>query len=75
MGDRSGIVSDFVVVGAGLAGLETALALCAAGADVTVFEGRDRVGGPGGNPHGPGFSSRKDEHHDLPCRLCHGVGS
>jgi hypothetical protein len=32
------------------------------------------VGGPGGNPHGPGFNSRKDEHHDLPCRLCHGVG-
>jgi monoamine oxidase len=45
MGDKSDIVSDFVVVGAGLAGLKTALALCAAGADVTVFEARDRVGG------------------------------
>lgn len=45
MGGRPDVVSDFVVVGAGLAGLETALALSAAGANVSVFEARDRVGG------------------------------
>jgi monoamine oxidase len=37
--------SDFAVVGAGLAGLGTALGLSAAGADVTVFEARERAGG------------------------------
>src|SRR5258707_3234751 len=42
-----GSESDFAVVGAGLAGLRTALRLTAAGARVTVFEARERVGGPG----------------------------
>ena len=37
--------ADFAVVGAGLAGLRTAADLAAAGASVTVFEARDRVGG------------------------------
>jgi monoamine oxidase len=36
---------DFAVVGAGLAGLRTAVGLSAAGATVTVFEARERVGG------------------------------
>jgi monoamine oxidase len=36
---------DFVVIGAGLAGLATAVALKASGASVAVFEARDRVGG------------------------------
>jgi hypothetical protein len=48
---------------------------CHGGAGEQLCVGCHRVGGPGGNPHGPGFSSRKDEHHDLPCRSCHGVGS
>lgn len=47
---------------------------CHGGAGEQLCVGCHRVGGPGGNPHGPGFNSRKNEHHDLPCRLCHGVG-
>jgi monoamine oxidase len=45
MSGKPASVFDYVVVGAGLAGLEAALALSAAGADVIVFEARDRVGG------------------------------
>lgn len=37
--------ADFAVVGAGLAGLRCGIDLAAAGASVTVFEARDRVGG------------------------------
>ena len=37
--------ADFAVVGAGLAGLRTAVILSASGATVTVFEARERVGG------------------------------
>jgi monoamine oxidase len=37
--------ADFVVIGAGLAGLRTAASLSASGASVTVFEARERVGG------------------------------
>ncbi len=37
--------ADFAVVGAGLAGLRTAVSLVASGATVAVFEARDRVGG------------------------------
>jgi monoamine oxidase len=37
--------ADFAVVGAGLAGLRTAVSLSASGATVTVFEARERVGG------------------------------
>jgi len=52
----------------------TSCAACHGGAGEALCVGCHRVGGPGGNPHGPGFSSRKDAHHDLPCRECHGVG-
>jgi monoamine oxidase len=43
--EKLDIQADFAVVGAGLSGLRTATELCAAGASVTVFEARDRVGG------------------------------
>ncbi len=51
---------DFAVIGAGLAGIRTAVGLSAAGVSVTVFEARDRVGGrvfsapqPEGSKAGP----------------------
>ena len=61
-----------VVVGAGLAGLTTALDLVDAGWDVTVFEARDRVGGrvkthyfePGLHAE-LGGESIDDNHHDM----------
>ena len=37
--------ADIAIVGAGLAGLRTAVDLAAAGKTVTLFEARDRVGG------------------------------
>ncbi len=46
---------------------------CHGGAGEQLCVGCHRVGGPGGNPHGPGFASSRDERRDLPCRLCHGV--
>jgi hypothetical protein len=52
----------------------TSCAGCHGGAGEQLCIGCHRVGGPGGNPHGPGFASARDEHRDLPCRLCHGVG-
>jgi monoamine oxidase len=45
VGGKLGSLADFAVVGAGLAGLRVAVDLSAAGAAVTVFEARDRVGG------------------------------
>jgi monoamine oxidase len=56
MSGEPGRQADFAVVGAGLAGLRTAVSLSASGASVTVFEARERVGGrvlsaPGGADH------------------------
>jgi predicted CXXCH cytochrome family protein len=51
-----------------------ACAGCHGGAGEQLCVGCHRVGGPGGNPHGPGFNSTKDKRRDVPCRLCHGVG-
>jgi len=51
-----------------------ACAGCHGGAGEQLCVGCHRVGGPGGNPHGPGFRSDRSLTHDLPCRLCHGVG-
>jgi hypothetical protein len=48
-------------------------ASCHGGAGESLCVGCHRVGGPGGNPHPPGFSSRKPR-SDLPCRLCHTEG-
>jgi Cytochrome c7 and related cytochrome c len=46
---------------------------CHGGAGEQLCINCHRVGGPGGNPHGRGFSSKKNKFHDVPCRLCHGV--
>lgn len=48
-----------------------ACASCHGGAGEALCVGCHRVGGPGGNPHGPGFSSPKDARRDEPCRMCH----
>ncbi len=47
---------------------------CHGGAGEQLCVGCHRVGGAGGSPHGPGFTSTKDKLRDLPCRLCHGIG-
>jgi hypothetical protein len=44
---------------------------CHGGAGEQLCVGCHKVGGPGGNVHGPGFQSTKDERRDEPCRLCH----
>ncbi|HET6414941.1 MAG TPA: hypothetical protein VFG22_01500 [Polyangiales bacterium] len=46
-------------------------ASCHGGAGEMLCVGCHIVGGPGGNPHPPGFNSRLDTANDLPCRLCH----
>jgi hypothetical protein len=48
-----------------------ACASCHGGAGEALCVGCHRVGGVGGNPHPPGFSSRLDRTRDLPCRMCH----
>jgi hypothetical protein len=52
----------------------TSCAGCHGGAGEQLCVGCHRVGGPGGSPHGPGFRSDRNKTHDLPCRLCHGLG-
>lgn len=47
-----------------------ACASCHGGAGEALCVGCHRVGGPGGNPHPPGFGSNKPM-SELPCRLCH----
>jgi len=46
---------------------------CHGGAGEQLCVGCHKVGGAGGNPHGPGFRSNKNKFHDVPCILCHGV--
>jgi len=47
-------------------------ASCHGGEGEALCVGCHRVGGPGGNPHGPGFTSTKEPARDQPCRSCHG---
>ncbi|HEY8076669.1 MAG TPA: cytochrome c3 family protein [Labilithrix sp.] len=47
---------------------------CHGGAGEALCVGCHRVGGPGGNPHGPGFASNRSKTRDRPCRACHGAG-
>jgi len=48
-------------------------ASCHGGSGEALCIGCHKVGGIGGNPHPPGYSSRLRKHRDLPCRLCHGL--
>ena len=45
-------------------------ASCHGGSGEALCVGCHRVGGPGGNPHPPGFHSQKPL-SELPCRMCH----
>jgi hypothetical protein len=46
-------------------------ASCHGGAGEQLCVNCHKVGGPGGNIHGPGFSSIKSKTRDVPCRQCH----
>lgn len=46
-------------------------ASCHGGSGEALCVGCHRVGGPGGKPHGPGFTSALDPLRDQPCRMCH----
>jgi hypothetical protein len=66
---------DWVSARGGGHGVEARLnpvscAACHGGSGETLCVGCHRVGGPGGNPHPPGFHSDKRD-SELPCRLCH----
>ncbi len=51
-----------------------ACASCHGGAGEALCVDCHRVGGVGGNPHPPGYSSRQPK-SALPCRLCHPAGT
>ena len=70
---------DWVTAGGGQHGQQARIdpmscAGCHGGAGEQLCVGCHRVGGSGGSPHGPGFSSTKNKQHDMPCILCHAVG-
>lgn len=46
-------------------------ATCHGGPGEALCVGCHRVGGPGGNPHGPGYTSTLDPLRDRPCQMCH----
>ncbi len=46
-------------------------ASCHGGAGEMLCVNCHKVGAPGGNPHTPGFTSRKNPRVDRPCVLCH----
>lgn len=48
-------------------------ASCHGGAGEMLCVGCHKVGGAGGNPHGPGFSSKLNKTQDVPCKLCHSL--
>ncbi len=49
-------------------------ASCHSGAGEKMCVGCHKVGGVGGNPHKPGWTSNKRPLFDEPCRQCHGDG-
>jgi hypothetical protein len=46
-------------------------ASCHGGAGEQLCVSCHKVGGVGGNIHGPGFASNKSKTRDVPCRQCH----
>lgn len=48
-------------------------ASCHSGAGEALCVSCHHVGGPGGNPHRPGWTSSARPTLDMPCRLCHGA--
>jgi hypothetical protein len=46
-------------------------ASCHSGQGQQMCVGCHRVGGIGGNPHRPGWTSKQQPKVDMPCRLCH----
>ncbi len=52
----------------------TVCAACHGGAGEKLCVGCHRVGGLGGSPHPPGYTSHGDRRTDVACRQCHGVG-
>jgi len=52
----------------------TECAGCHSGAGEKLCVGCHKVGGMGGNPHRPGWTSHKRPLYDEPCRSCHGGG-
>jgi predicted CXXCH cytochrome family protein len=47
---------------------------CHGGAGEQLCVSCHKVGGPGGTPHGHGFTSTKNKTRDVPCRSCHAAG-
>jgi hypothetical protein len=52
----------------------SACATCHSGGGEALCIGCHRVGGVGGNPHRPGWTSNLRKTSDMPCVLCHAVG-
>ena len=62
IGDRKKAEEDIVIIGAGLAGLTTAIILARAGKSVTVFEQSSKVGGRARTENIDGFYFNQGPH-------------
>jgi predicted CXXCH cytochrome family protein len=78
-GGRNPHPSDWLNARGGTHGVQARIdpmscAGCHGGAGEQLCVSCHRVGGPGGNPHGRNFTSKKSKLHDVPCRSCHAGG-